>query len=76
MAKKEVCPRYEIADPSDTAVLPIDIHGFAEGLMYFRTLCGLQTLLMRFAPNRVIVRGPPQQWQAPLETIYFSPAFS
>ena len=38
MAKKEVCPRDEIADPPGTAVLPIDIHGFAEGLVYFRSL--------------------------------------
>ena len=31
MAKKEVCPRDEIADPPGTTVLPIDRHGFAEG---------------------------------------------
>ena len=41
MAKKEVCPRDEIADPSGTAMLLIDRHGFAEGLVSFRTLCGL-----------------------------------
>ena len=38
MAKKEVCPRDEIADPPDVVVLPIDIHGFDEGLVSFRTL--------------------------------------
>ena len=76
MAKKEVCPRNEITDPPDTAVLPIDIHGFAEGLVSFRTLCGVQSSLVRFATNRAIARGPPQQWQAPLETLCFSPAFS
>ena len=75
MAKKEVCPRDEIVDPPGTAVLHIDIHGFAEGLVYFRTLCGVQSSLVRFAPNRAIARGPPQ-WQAPLETMCFSPAFS
>ena len=75
MAKKEVCPRDEIADPTGTAVLPIDMHGFAEGLVYFRTLCGVQSSLVRFAPNRAIARGP-QKWQAPLETMCFSPAFS
>ena len=74
MAKKEVCPRDEIADPPGTAVLPIDIHGFAQGLVSFRTLCGVQSSLVRFAPNRAIARGPPQ-WQAPLETMCFSPAF-
>ena len=75
MAKKEVCPRDEIADPPGTAVLPIDKHGFAEGLVSFRTLCGVQSSLVRFAPNRAIARGPPQ-WQAPLETMCLSPAFS
>ena len=51
MAKNEVCPRDEIADPPGTAVLPIDIHGFAEGLVPFRTLCGVQSSLVRFASN-------------------------
>ena len=40
MAKKEVCPRDEIADLAGTTVLPVDVHGFAEGLVSFRTLCG------------------------------------
>ena len=35
MAKKEVCPRDEIADPPGMAVLPIDIHGFDAGLVSF-----------------------------------------
>ena len=73
--EKEVCPRDEIADPPGTAVLPIDIHDFAEGLVSFRTLCGVQSSLVRFAPNREIALGPPR-WQAPLETMCFSPAFS
>ena len=47
MAKKEVCPLDEIADPPGTVVLPIDIHGFAEGLVSFRTLCGVQSSLVR-----------------------------
>ena len=46
MAKKEVCPRDEIADPPGTAVLAIGIHGFAEGLVSFRTLCDVQSSLM------------------------------
>ena len=75
MAKKEVYPRGEIADPPGTVVLPTDIHGFAEGLVSFRTLCGVQSSLVRFAPNRTNARGPPQ-WQAPLETLCFIPAFS
>ena len=38
MAKKDVCPRDEIADPPGMDVLSIDIYGFDEGLVYFRTL--------------------------------------
>ena len=74
MAKKEVCPRDEIVDLPDTAVLLIDIHGFAEGLVSFRTLCGMQSSLVGFAPNRAIAWGPPQP-QAPLEALCLSPAF-
>ena len=60
MAKKEVCPRDEIADLPGKAVLLIDIHDFAEGLVSFRTLCGVQSSLVRFAPNRAIAWSPPQ----------------
>ena len=60
MAKEEVSPRDEVADPPGMAVLPIDIYGFDEGLVSFRTLCGVQLSLMRFAPNRAIAWGPPQ----------------
>ena len=60
MAKEEVCPRYEIADPPGMSVLPIDIYGFDECLVSFRTLCGVQPSLVRFAPNRAITWGPPQ----------------
>ena len=75
MAKKEVCPRDEIAGPPDTTVLLIDIHDFAEGLVSFRTLCGVQSSLVRFASNRAIAWGPPRR-QTPLDTLCFSPAFS
>ena len=63
-SKGEVCPRDEMSDPPGTAVLPIDRHGFAEGFEFFRTLCGVQSSLVRFALNRAIAWGPPQ-WQAP-----------
>ena len=75
MAKEEVCPRDEIADPPGIAVPPIDIYGFDEGLVSFRTLCGVQSSLVRFAPNRAIDWGPLQS-QASLETMCLSPAFS
>ena len=75
MAKEEVCPRDEIADPPGMAVLPIDIYGFDEGLVSFRTLCGVQSSLVRFAPNQAIDWGP-LQWQAWLETLCLSSASS
>ena len=73
--KKEVCPRDETADPPGMAVLPIDTCGFGEGLVSFRTLCGVQSSLVRFAPNRAIAWGPPQPL-ALLETLCLIPAFS
>ena len=75
MANEEVCPRDEIADPPGMAVLPIDIYGFDDGLVSFRTLCGVQSSLVRFAPNQAIDWGP-LQWQAWLETLCLSSASS
>ena len=75
IVKEEVCPRDERADPPGMAVLPIGIYGFDEGLVSFRTLCGVQSSLVRFAPNRAIAWGPPEL-QALLETLCLSPAFS
>ena len=75
MVKEEVCPRDEIADPPGMAVLLIGIYGFDEGLVSFRTLCGVQSSLVRFSPNRAIAWGPLQS-QASSETLYLSHAFS
>ena len=75
IAKNKTCPRDEIADPPGTAMLPIDRHGFAEGLVSFRTLYGVQSSLVRFAQNRAIAWGPPQR-HATFQTLCFSPAFS
>ena len=52
-----------------------DIYGFDEGLVSFRTLCGVQSSLVRFAPNRAIAWSPAQP-QASLETLCLSSAFS
>ena len=71
MAKKDVCPRDEIADPPSMAVLPIDIYGSDAGLVSFRTLHGVQSSLVKFAPNGAMARGP-QQPQASLETLCLS----
>ena len=68
-------PRDEIADPPGMAVIPIDIYGFDEGLVSFRTLCDVQSSLVSFAPNRAIAWSPPES-QASLETLCLSLAFS
>ena len=58
--------KHSLTAMSQNVVLPIDRHGFAEGFVSFRTLCGVQSSsLVIFAPNRAIAWGPPQQWQAP-----------
>ena len=75
MAKKEVCTRDEIADPPSTANISIDRHDFAKGLVSYRTLCGVQSSLVIFAPNRAIA-WVPRKSQAPLEALSLSPAFS
>ena len=72
MAHKEVCPRDEIANPPGTNVLLIDRHGFAEGFESFRTLCGVQSSLARFAPNRAIVWGPPRWSGSHYKRLYVS----
>ena len=56
MAKKEVCPRDEIADPPGMAVLPIDTYGFGEGLVSFRTLCGVLRKASAARVNRRLLR--------------------
>ena len=61
MAQNEVYPRDEIADPPGiSSVLPIEIHDFAKIFVFFRTLCGMQSSLVRFAPIRAIAWGSPQ----------------
>ena len=58
MVDAEACPRDEITDPPGTVMLPIDRHGFAESLVSFRTLCGVQSSLVIFVPNRSTPWGP------------------
>ena len=42
MAKEEVCPRDEIADPPGMAVLPIDIYGFDRfGVFSYTVWCAI-----------------------------------
>ena len=74
MAQNEVYPRDEIADPPGTAVLPIEIHDFAEIFVFFRTLCGVQSSLVRFAPIRAIAWGSPQSVAGTIRDFVFKGA--
>ena len=39
-------------------MFPIDINGFAEGFVSFRSLCGIYLAAARFARNRGLECGP------------------
>ena len=75
MAKIQVGPQEEIANPQDMKVFAVERHGLPEDFVSFRALCGVQSPPLVFAPNREIVWGP-LQWQAPVETLCFRFAFS
>ena len=47
-----------MADPLGANVLLIDKHGFAEGFVYFHTLCGVYSAAARFGRNRRLEYGP------------------
>ena len=48
--QKDICARDEIADLCPVRMCyPIEKHGFAEGFVYFRKLCGVQSVAERFA---------------------------
>ena len=75
VAKMEVSPQGEMANPRGMKVFAVERHGLHEDFVYFRALCGVQSSPLIFAPNRAFVWGP-LQWQAPGETLFFRFAFS
>ena len=48
-------PTRRGSGPTRYDCAPYDKHGFAEGFVSFRTQCGVQSSLVRYAPNRAIV---------------------
>ena len=71
----EVSPQEEMANLQGMKVFAVERHGLLEDFAPFRTLCGVQSSPLIFAPNRAFVCGP-LQWQAPGETLYFRFLFS
>ena len=60
MAEMFVSPQDEIANPQGMKVFVIDRHGLLEEFVYFRVLCGVQSLPLVFAPNRAFGCDPLQ----------------
>ena len=54
----EVSLQKEMASPQGTKVFTVKGYGLPEDVVSFRTLCGVQSLPLVFAPNRAFVCGP------------------
>ena len=58
MARMEVSPQEEMADPQGMKVFAVERPGLPEDFVYFPALCGVQLSPLVFVPNRPIVWGP------------------
>ena len=70
MAKMEVSPQNEMASPQSMKVFVIDRHGLPEEFVYFRDLCGVQSLPLVIA--RIVRLGVIRS----RETLFFMSALS
>ena len=75
VAEMEVSSQGEMANPQGMKVFAVERHGLPEDFVYFRALCGVQSSLLVFAPNRTFVSGP-LEGQTPGETLCFMSALS
>ena len=57
MVEMEVSPQEYVANPQSMKVFAVEKHGLPEDFMYFRALCGVQSLPLIFPSNRSIVWG-------------------
>ena len=60
MAEMEVSPQEEMANPQGMKVFAVGRHGLPEGFVHFPALCGVQSSLLVFVPNKPIFWGPLQ----------------
>ena len=75
MAKMEVSPQEEMANPQGMKVFVAERPGLPEDFVYFPALCGVQPSPLVFAPNLPFVRGS-LHWQAPGKTLCLRFEFS
>ena len=57
IAEMEVSPQDKMANPQGMKVFTAEKHGRPEDVGSFRTLCGVQSWLLVFAPNRALGCG-------------------
>ena len=55
VAETEVSSQEEMDKPQDMKVFAVERHGLPGDFVYFRSLCGVQSPPLVFAPNRAIV---------------------
>ena len=55
MAEMEVSLQAEMANPQVMKMFAVERHRLPEYFVYFRALCGVQSLPLVFGPNRLIV---------------------
>ena len=62
LVEKEVSPQEGMANPQGMKVFAVERHGLPEDFVSFAALlCGVQSSLLVFVPNRPIVWGPLQR---------------
>ena len=60
MAKIEVSPQEEMANPQGMKVFAVERPGLPEDFVFFPALCGVRSSPLVFTPNLPFVRGPLQ----------------
>ena len=58
MAKMEVSPQEEMANPQGMKLFAVERPGLPEDFLSFPALCKVQSSTLVFAPNLPFVRGP------------------
>ena len=58
MIEMEVSPQEKMANPQGMKIFAVEKHGLLEYVVSFRTLFGVQSSPLVFAPNQAIVWGP------------------
>ena len=65
-----VSPQNDMANLQGMKVFAVERHGLPVDFVYFRVLCGVQSLPLVFAPNRAFARGSLQGQAPGRESVY------